>query len=518
MKAALEKLHAIDREYRYLERASAALQWDQETYLPPKGVEERAEQLALLEGIAHERLITPETGRLLGELGSVSANPRGDESLPAIERDFLRVMRRRYDRAVKLPADFVSAAARAEGLSQAAWAQARRNNDFAAFLPHLTTMIDFARKKAEYWGFGDRAAQRNSAQSLYDGLLDIYEPGMPASEIGVLFTVLRDRLAALLKKIKLCPQPDTGFLKQTFPIEAQAAFNQKLMAYLGFDQERGRLDASAHPFTTTLGADDIRITTRYFPGNLLSGLFSVIHESGHALYEMGFPAELRRTCLADGASMAIHESQSRFWENVIGRSRPFWQGLFPTLRDCFPEQLGRSSAEALYRAVNEVKPSLIRVDADEVSYSLHIILRFELEKRLISGELAPEKLPAVWREYTREYLGLESDTNQRFNDADGVLQDIHWSMGSFGYFPSYALGNLYGLQFTQKLKSDIPELESLIAAGKFERLYTWLKDTIYCWGCRLEPAELLFKVTGAQLQVNPFLEYIEGKYTELYGL
>jgi carboxypeptidase Taq len=510
MSDVLQKLHTIDREYRHLEHTVAALQWDQETYLPPAGVEERAEQLALLEGIAHERLTAPETGRLLAELGSVSANPRGDEALPGLERDFLRVMRRRYDRAVKLPADFVSAAARAEGLSQPAWAQARRNNDFAAFLPHLRTMIEFARKKAEFWGFGNNA---ELGGSLYDGLLDIYEPGMGEAEIGALFGILRERLSALLKKIQLCPQPDVSFIKQTFPVETQLAFNQKLMDYLGFDRQRGRLDASAHPFTTSLGSNDIRITTRYFPENLLSGVFSVIHESGHALYEMGFPLELRGTCLADGASMALHESQSRFWENVIGRSRAFWQGLFPIFRDFFPEQLRHANAEACYRAVNEVKPSLIRVDADEVSYSLHIILRFELEKRLISGELDPEKLPLVWREKTSEYLGLESET-----DADGVLQDIHWSMGSFGYFPSYALGNLYGLQFAEKLTSDIPELESLVAAGAFERLYAWFKDTVYCWGCRLEPAELLHKVTGAKLQVNPFLRYLEGKYTELYGL
>ncbi|MDR0315741.1 MAG: carboxypeptidase M32 [Treponema sp.] len=513
----VEKLHSIDREYRHLERAAAALQWDQETYLPPRGVAERAEQLAVLEGIAHERLTAGETGSLLAALGSVSENPRGYESLSALNRDFLRVMRRRFDKAVKLPVEFVSAAARAEGLSQAAWVQARRNNDFAAFLPHLQTMIDFARKKAEYWGFGSGNSGGDSdgggsGQSLYDGLLDIYEPGMGAVEISALFAALRERLTKLLKQIASRALPDTSFLTQTFAVEQQAAFNQRLMDYIGFDRERGRLDTSAHPFTTTLGSDDIRITTRYFPANLLSGLFSVIHETGHALYEMGFPPELRGSCLADGASMALHESQSRFWENVIGRSRPFLSGIFPMLCDCFP-QLAPVSADSFYRAVNAVRPSLIRVDADELSYSLHIILRFELEQQLISGELAPEKLPAIWREKTKEYFGLESET-----DADGVLQDIHWSMGSFGYFPSYALGNLYGLQITGKLKEDIPELDGLVAAGQFERLYTWLRDTVYCWGCRLEPAELLYKITGEKLQAGPFLNYIEGKYSELYGL
>jgi carboxypeptidase Taq len=505
----LARLHALDRECFHLEKAAAVLQWDQETYLPPQGVEERSEQLALLEEIAHQRLTAPETGRLLAELGSTADNPRGDAALAEIEGDFLRVMRRKYDRAVKLPAEFVAAAARAEGLSQPAWAQARKDNDFAAFLPHLKTMIDFARKRAEFWGFGDTGS---GSRGLYDGLLDIYEPGMSAAETDAVFTPLRERLTALLKKIRGCPPPDTGFLNQRFEPEAQARFNQRLMDYLGFDRRRGRLDASAHPFTTTLGPHDIRITTRYFPDNVLSSIFSVIHESGHAFYEMGFAPELRGTCLADGASMAIHESQSRFWENVVGRSRPFWEGFFPALRDAFPGELGGIGVDAFYRAVNQVRPSLIRVDADEVSYALHIILRFELEKRLISGELAAEKLPAAWREYSREYLGIESET-----DADGVLQDVHWSMGSFGYFPSYALGNLYGLQILRKIKGEVPDFETAIVQGKFGALRGWLNDNIYCWGCRLEPAELLGKITGEKLSVLPFLEYIEEKYTKLYG-
>ncbi|GHV08359.1 carboxypeptidase M32 [Spirochaetia bacterium] len=509
----LEKLHRIDREYRHLEKASAVLQWDQETNLPPKGVEDRSEQLALLQGIAHERLTSAETGRLLTELGSGSDNPYGDEKLLPLERNFLNALRRNYDRAVKLPPDFVTASARAEGLSQAAWAQARRNNDFAAFLPHLKSMIDFARRKSAYWGFGDNGDRAQKNQTPYDGLLDIYEPGMSAADIGAVFGPLRDRLVSLLKKIKLCPPPDTGFLNQEYDTAQQARFNQRLTDYLGFDRNRGRLDVSAHPFTTSLGSDDVRITTRYFPHNLLSGIFSVIHESGHAFYEMGFPLELRGTCLADGASMAFHESQSRFWENIIGRSRPFWQGLFPILQTYFPEQLGRISPDAFYRAVNQVQPGLIRVDADEVSYALHIILRFELEKQLISGELEPEKLPAVWREYSCEYLGLASET-----DADGVLQDVHWSMGSFGYFPSYALGNLYGLQIAKKLRTDLPDFENAVSQGKFDEIRIWLGENIYRWGHRLSPADLLQKITGEKLSVNPFLDYIEAKYTELYGL
>ena len=499
----LEKLHLIDRESRYLERAIAVLRWDQETYLPEKGVEDRSEQLALLDGIAHERLTSPESARLLSELGSTPENPKGDEKLPSLERDFLKVFRRNYDRAVKLPVDFVSASARAEGLSQAAWADARRENDFSRFLPHLEKMIDFSRQKALYWGFNENP---------YDGLLDIYEPGMGAEKISAVFTPLGQRLSALFKKIISCPQPDCSFLDQNFDIESQACFSRDLMQRLGFDAHRGRMDVSAHPFTTTLGSDDVRITTRFLPKQIQSGVFSTIHESGHAFYEMDFPGEIRGTCLADGASMGIHESQSRLWENVIGRSRFFWEAMFPALRSYFPGALSLVSVEDFYRAINLVEPSLIRIEADEVSYSLHIILRFDLERELFSGTLSPANLPAACRKKMKEYLGVEPET-----DTQGVLQDVHWSMGAFGYFPSYALGNLYGLQFWEKLKSDIPQTEDLIAEGNFDPLRSWLRDKIYNWGRRPEPRDLLKTVTGKDLSAEPFLGYIESKYAGLYG-
>jgi carboxypeptidase Taq len=500
----LEKLHVIDRESRRLERAAAVLHWDQETCLPEKGVEERAEQLALLEGIAHTRLIAPENGRLLSELGSVPENPQGDETLPALERDFLRVFRRNYDRAAKLPPDFVSDAARAEGLSQAAWVKARQGDDFPAFLPHLVKMIDFSRRRAAYWGFGDNP---------YDGLLDIYEPGMGAGEVSAVFTPLGEKLATLLKKIAARPQPDCSFLEHDFDVGRQALFSREIMKRLGFDSLRGRLDISAHPFTTTLGSDDIRITTRYLPRQVQSGIFSTVHESGHAFYEMDFPAELRGSCLADGASMGIHESQSRLWENVIGRGLPFWEAMFPALCSLFPDALSETAARQFYRAINLVEPSLIRIEADEISYSLHIILRFELERELFSGSLDPAGLPGAWRAKMKELLGTEPET-----DARGVLQDVHWSMGAFGYFPSYALGNLYGLQFWERLKSDISDADQMIAREDFAPIRAWLRDNICAWGCRLAPGDLLKKVTGKSLSTEPFLSYIENKYAEIYGL
>ncbi|MDR2631666.1 MAG: carboxypeptidase M32 [Spirochaetaceae bacterium] len=501
----LEQLHTRDRECRLLEKAVALLQWDQETQLPSEGVEERAEQTALLQSIWHGKLTDPQIGRLLTELGADGQTPGGDEKLPPRERDFCRVLRRNYDRAVKLPGDLVRDAARAEGLSQAAWVEARRNNDFASFAPHLTAMIGFARKKAGCWGF--------QGERTYDGLLDIYEPGLTAAETEALFTPLREGLSALLQKITRASQPETRFLDREYPVEEQARFNRELMEGLGFDTRRGRLDTSVHPFTSSLGFNDIRITTRYFPANVLSSVFSTIHESGHAFYELGLSPELRGSCLAEGASMAVHESQSRLWENVIGRSRPFWEWWLPRLKVHFPEQLLGVTPEAFYRAVNQVRPSLIRVDADEVSYALHIILRFELEKQLFSGSLRVEDLPGAWRRLMKELIGIEPPS-----DAEGVLQDVHWSMGSFGYFPSYALGNLYGLQFWEKLRRDIPETDALIRAGNLEPFHQWLREKIYSRGCCMEGAGLLAEVTGEKLSVEPFLRYVTEKYAALYGL
>jgi len=502
-KSTLERLHLIDRENRHLERAVAVLRWDQETYLPEEGVEDRSEQLAMLESYAHERLISSETGNLLVEMGSTTDNPGGDEKLPVLERDFLKVFRRNYDRAVKLPNSFVSEAAKAEGLSQAAWINARRDNNFNAFLPHLTKMIDFSIRKANFWGFEKKP---------YDGLLNIYENGMSAEDVAAVFTPMGERLSAFIKKITSLPRPESSFLNREFDMEGQTHFSMELMKHLGFDCARGRLDVSAHPFTTALGSSDIRITTKYLLKHIQSGIFSTIHEMGHAFYEMDFPAELRGTCMADCSSMGIHESQSRLWENVIGRSYSFWEVMFPVLCSCFPGVLSLVPVDAFYRAINMVEPSLIRIEADEVTYSLHVILRFQLERELFSGSLDPADLPAVWRKKMKELLGVEPEL-----DSEGVLQDVHWSMGAFGYFPSYALGNIYGLQFWDKLKSDIPRVEELVAKGNFTPIRSWLRDTIYIWGRRLDPQDLLKTVTGKTLSAEPFLSYIEKKYSGVYG-
>jgi len=503
----LENLRTLDKECCYLEKAAAMLQWDQETCLPDLGVEDRAEQIALLGGIIHDRFTAKQTGNMLNELGVTSDNLRGDESLPDIDRDFLRVIYRKYNRAVKLPRDFVISTAKAEGHSHAAWVKAKNTNNFDAFLPHLIKMVESAKQKSLYWGY---------TKNPYDGLLDIYEPGMTSDKISDVFNPVKERLASLLKKITGQTSADVSFLQQDFNKESQVRFNLDLMKKLGFDFNRGRLDTSAHPFTTSLGTNDVRITTRYDSANLLSSIFSVIHECGHAFYEMAFPCEIKNSSLADGASMGIHESQSRFWENIIGRSRSFWEVFFPLIASYFPGQFkiaGKNiNAEDFYRAVNEVKPSLIRVDADEVSYSLHIIMRFEIEKQLFNGQLDPVSLPLFWKTISKEILGVEPQ-----NDSEGVLQDVHWSGGAFGYFPSYALGNLYGLHFWEKIKADINGVEEKIANSDFAPIRAWLKDNICVWGRRLEPSVLLKTVTGKNLSPDPFFNYIESKYSGLYG-
>lgn len=501
---ALSELHRLDRSRLRMSRVSAVLQWDQETYLPPEAVEERADQLADIEGLAHERAVDPRIGNLLESLGSTSGAPSGDESLPAVERDFLRVLRHDYDLETKLPQSLVEDMARDAGLSQAAWVAARKANDFSAFSPHLRKMVSYARRKAECWGY---------TNAPYDGLLDEYETGMTEARISSLFDPLAERLSSLLRRIAAAPVPDVGVLDREFPVPLQDAEGRSLMEALRFDAGRGRLDLSAHPFTTTLGSDDVRITTRYFPRNMASGLFSVIHETGHALYELGFPAEIRGSCLADGASMGIHESQSRLWENVIGRSRAFWAGRFPQLVARYPDLLNDTDAETLYRAINAVKPSLIRVDADEVTYSLHVILRFNLERRLFSGELDVDDLPSAWRAGMKELLGVEPDT-----DADGVLQDVHWSMGAFGYFPSYALGNLYGLQFWSALLRDIPDIDQILEKGDFGVPLAWFRERVHAFGRRRTPEELVSEVSGTPLSSVHFIDYLERKYADLYRL
>lgn len=504
MRTELKKLIDLDRERVLVTHIASLLAWDQETHMPPGAEEERAEQLAWLEGAAHEKAVNPRIGEYLSALGCSDSNPRGDPGLGGDAGAFLRLLYRNYTREVKLPADLVTETAKAQSLGQAAWVRARSENDFAAFRPHLERILDLKRQAA---------VCLDPNKKPYDVLLDLFEPGSDEAQVRGVFEPLRKDLAALLAKIRSRPQVDDSFLRKPCSKEAQRTASRYFMELLGYDLRRGRLDVTAHPFTTTVGRADVRITTRYDEGYFLSSLFSTIHETGHALYEQGVnpPPEYAGTCLADGASMGIHESQSRMWENVVGRSRSFWSREYPALRAVLGEVLSGVSLDEFLRGINKVEPSLIRTEADEVTYGLHIILRFEMEADLLSGRLEVKDVPAAWNAKTKDLLGIEPPS-----DSKGCLQDVHWSAGLFGYFPSYSLGNLYAAQFVQALHRDL-DLDSCLKAGDYASVLGWLRKKIHASGAALLPKELCEGVTGKPLDAGHFVDYLNRKYSEIYG-
>ncbi len=510
--SALKELRGLDREARLLEHVAATMSWDQETYMPEGAVDERAAQQSLLQGLIHERTSSQRVGELLGrwlhdpraQWPAQGVSRTDGEDLSEVDLAFIREKHRQYRHAVSLPERLVREMAETASRSQNEWVLARKENDFSRFKPWLEKLIILNRETADCLGYSG---------VRYDALLDQYEPGVSTAEVKDVFASLRKSLVSLVQRISAAEQPDGSFLEQPFPVPQQVTFNEEVMTALGYDLRRGRMDRSAHPFTTTLGSDDVRITTRYDEKLLTSALFSTIHEVGHALYELGVGEELRGTLLAEGTSLGIHESQSRMWENMIGRSKPFWQHWLPRLQQIFPSELKNVDLERFYRAINRVAPSLIRVEADEVTYSLHIIMRFELEQALISGDLSTGDLPGAWREKSRDLLGVVPDT-----DAQGVLQDVHWSMGAFGYFPTYALGNLYAAQFLNVMERDLPLFRESVAQGNTAPVLDWLRRNIHRYGRVRSAAELVQQITGGPLDPAPFVAYLEKKYGELYRL
>jgi len=501
---AVRRLKSLDSEIELLEHSLAILAWDEETNMPRRAVEERSEQMGYLQGILHNKLVTAEFEDLFAAAGADDANPLGDPTLPTLDRAFLRAVHRRYSHETRLPEELVTEFVRQTSKATAVWREARTENNFPKFAPHLKTLVELTRKKADCLGYQDHP---------YDALIDEYEPWMKTSEIRSIFEPLAEKLSSLVARIKSVPQVRTDFLDARFDVAKQEEFGRYLLEQLHYPLDRGRLDVSAHPFTTTLGFDDVRITTRYKEDLLMSSIMGTIHETGHALYELGFPEELRGSLLATGTSLGIHESQSRTWENIVGRSRAFWQVHLDPLKRLFPSQLGEVSVDEFYRAVNKVEPSLIRIEADEVTYSLHIVLRFELELRLISGDLAVEDAPAAWNDKMEELLGIRPDS-----DANGIMQDTHWASGLMGYFPTYALGNLYGAQFTKTMRRDIPNLEAEIASGNLQVILDWLRSHIHVHGASLTAGELCEKVTGESLNPRYFSDYLEAKFGAIYNL
>jgi carboxypeptidase Taq len=499
MEEKLRKLKELLARVSDLEAAAAVLNWDQETYMPPGGAEARAEQIATLSKLAHEFFTSDEIGSLLGTLVPQARRWDYDSN----EASLVRVTKRDYDKAVKLPSELVAELARTGALAKQAWQKAKESSDFSLFRPHLEKIVELCIKKAEALGYEDR---------IYDALLDEYEPGMKTSHVERIFTDLRAELVPIVQAIAECEKPDDSFLHQEYDERAQWDFGLEVIKDFGFDLENGRQDVSAHPFTTAFSVRDVRLTTRIRKDYLPSALFGTLHECGHGLYDQGFDSELERTPLAAGASLGVHESQSRLWENLIGRSRLFWSHYYPRLKKLFPAQLNGVTLESFYQAINRVEPSLIRVEADEVTYNLHIMLRFELENALLEGELKVKDLPKIWEEKMQEYLGIEPP-----NDAQGVLQDIHWSQAYLGYFPTYSLGNLMSAQLFQQAMKDIPSVPKQIEAGQFGQLLQWLRKNVHRHGRKFTSNELLERITGKPVEAQSYLDYIREKYSDIYG-
>ncbi len=475
------------------------LGWDEQVNLPPGAAEGRGNQQAILAAVQHAAASEPRIGALLAGLESAAG------ALPVEQAAVAKQARRDYDHATKLPADFVREKAVQDSRGYHAWARARAASDFAGYAPVLEKNLEFARREAAYLGH---------ASAPYDYMLDKFDPGLTTATVDRLFGELKRELVPLVRAITASPVAararEVGERLRGYPIEAQRAFLREVTAQLGFDYERGRIDVALHPFCSGAG-NDVRMTTRYNVDQPLDALFSSIHETGHGLYEQGIPVAHLGTALGMHAGMAVHESQSRLWENQVARSRGFWRHFEPRWRERFPSQTAGVSSEDLYLAINAVEPTLIRVDADEVTYNLHIVLRFEMEKKLFAGELAVRDLPAAWREASRELVGLEPA-----NDREGVLQDVHWSGGAFGYFPSYCIGNMMAAQLWQRLRALRPNLEEDFARGDFGWLLRWLRENIHVHGRRISGLELIQRATGEALSPQPLVRYLRERYGTLY--
>jgi carboxypeptidase Taq len=496
----LETLKTKLKEIKNLHDAAALLDWDQQVYMPPGGAEARAEQLATLGTLAHERFTVDEIGQLLADLADAGFDYDSDEAA------LLRVAQRDYDKACKLPSALVADMSRTFSLGQQIWARARAEQNFSQFAEVLTKIVDLNIQKAEALGYDDH---------LYDALLDEFEPGMKTAEVARVFDSLKAELVPLVQAIaERGSMVDDSCLHQPYDETAQWNFGLIPLKAIGFDLERGRQDKSVHPFTTSFSVNDVRITTRVHADMFPSALFSTLHEGGHALYEQNSAPHLEGTFLAGGASLGVHESQSRMWENILGRGREFWQFYYPQLQKFFPTQLAKVSQPDFYRAINKVSPSFIRVEADEVTYNLHVFLRFELEQELVTGRLSVSDLPDAWNAKMEAYLGLTPP-----HDALGVLQDVHWSGGMIGYFPTYALGNVLSGQFFGQAMHEIPDLPEQFSRGEFGPLLTWFVDKIHRHGRKYTANELLERVTGAPaIEAGPYLRYIKQKFSDIYGI
>lgn len=489
------------QEIRHVQKAGAVLAWDQETHMPAAGAVARAEQMTTLARLAHESFTSDETGDLLHKAEEAA----GDLEYGSDEASLLRVTRKDWERARKVPVALVMESTRHAALAHEVWVKAREDNDFSSFAGCLQTTLDLANQEAEYLGYDEHP---------YDALIDIYEPGMKTAQVRAIFAELKTGLVPLVQAIAAhTDRVDDAVLHQPFDEAAQEAFGTMVVDRFGYDFSRGRLDRTVHPFAIGISVNDVRITTRFDPDFLSPALFGTMHEAGHGMYEQGVAPELDGTPLAGGASLGMHESQSRMWENVVGRSRPFWEHFYPQLQQRFPSQLGTVALETFYGAINRVQPSCIRVEADEVTYNLHIMLRFELELALLEGRLRVADAPAAWNEAMQSSLGITPPT-----DSEGILQDVHWSGGMLGYFPTYTLGNILSVALYEAAVAAHPTIPAELARGEFGTLRRWMTEAVYRHGRKFEPHELVQAATGAPLHSQPYLAYLTNKFTDLYRL
>lgn len=499
--SAIEKFTELDEKISHFNSISGLLSWDQKVVAPKKGRSIFANASGTLRTEAFKLTISDEMGELLSALSAPEAEEFLDEKLKAQVRE----RKEFYNRSKSIPADMIKEFSVLTSQANDAWEEAREENDFGKFLPYLEKIVDFKRNAVEIYGY---------EKHPYDALLNEYEPGLTVEKLDPLFVKLRESSSELLKRIKnSSSKPPAEIFNQSYSIEKQKEFNLKILPLIGFDMQAGRLDETVHPFAQTINTRDVRITTRYLEDNVRSAIFGTIHEAGHGIYEQNINPEFEGTVIQQGASFGIHESQSRFLENMVGRSEQFWKYFYPALQEHFPEQLSDVELDDFYRAVNAVQPSFIRVEADELTYNLHIMVRYEIEKALIAGEIEAKDLPIIWNEKINEYLGITPP-----NDREGVLQDIHWSFGGFGYFPSYSLGNLYAAQILYKIQQDLPNFHESIEEGNFSVIQQWLKDNIHQYGMLYTPNELIVRATGEELNADYLVQYLEDKYSKVYKL
>ncbi|MFN8375251.1 MAG: carboxypeptidase M32 [Anaerolineae bacterium] len=496
-----QQLTARLKDIQNLNKAGAVLGWDQQTYMPQGSAEPRAEQLETLARIGHIMFVGDETARLLEDAAKEIEGAPYD----SVEASMIRVVKQDYDEQVKLPTELVAEMSRETTLAHEVWARARANNDFASFQSTLEKLFELVRKAADCLGYEEHP---------YDALLNQYERGIRASQVKTIFDDHKPHLVELIQAIGQHEERvNDSILHQDFDVEKQRAFSTEVATAIGFDFHRGRLDVAVHPFCTNFGREDVRLTTRFNPKFLNSALFGTMHEAGHGMYEQGSAPELEFTPLSGGTSLAVHESQSRMWENIVGRSKGFWKWALPKAQAQFPSQLGNVDVNTFYKAINKVKRSFIRVEADEATYNLHIMLRFEMEMGLIDGSVKIPNLPKEWNERFEAYLGVVPP-----NDTQGVLQDVHWSAGLIGYFATYALGNLLSAQYYGKALQQHPSIPDEISEGKFDTLLGWLRENIHKHGRKYTSDELTRRVTGESIQSKDYIRYLQTKYGEVYGL